>query len=88
MICAFYSLDAYHHLPARVVSFHHFVCFANFFEVKPAQRFRLVPASSHVYRADSRSKRHWQRTGSACDSYAESAHRSRREKLGGLHSPI
>src|SRR5262249_12179576 len=40
--------DAYDHLAARLVSFHHLVRFANFLEAKHAGRFRLVTASSHV----------------------------------------
>src|SRR5262249_49888238 len=40
--------DAYDHLPAGLVSFHHLVRFANFFEAKHASRFRLVTASRHV----------------------------------------
>src|SRR5215813_7192934 len=40
--------DAYDHLAAGLVRFHHLVRFANVFEAKHASRFRLVTASSHV----------------------------------------
>src|SRR5215510_15819372 len=40
--------DAYDHLAAGLVRFHHLVRFANFLEAKHASRFRLVTASSHV----------------------------------------
>jgi transposase len=45
-----HSSDAYDHLPAGLVRFHHLVRFANFFEAKHARRFRLVTASRHVIR--------------------------------------